>query len=981
MARPYAIGILDPISRVRPPKRQSSRLESLLFSPDPELSNRPQLEPQAISHLCSTLKATIIFVDEAHYYKTSGLENDIKGLKIPSYRGRYVHKGDARLNERRQLPDIAYFVHTSGTSSGLPKAIPQTHQGLVGSLPRFLGDNKSATFTTTPLYHGGLVDCFRAWTSGAMIWFFPEGAGPITARNLHEGINFARSHNSADVKYFTSVPYVLQILAEEDYGIQLLRTMDLVAFGGAALPAAVGDRLVEAGVHLLSRLGSAECGFLMSSHRNYPIDKAWQYLRPTIDASFLSFEPKEDGLSELIVKSRWPYKVKENRDDSAYATADLFQPHSSIPNAWRYHSRADAQITLVNGKKFDPAPIEASILAANKFLKDVFVFGNNKEFAGALLFPVSDKLSQESVVDNVWPQVEEMNRLAQGHARIARSMLMVVKANKGQEPLKKSSKGSILRPQAELRYAEAIQSAYVSNHVINSPLGELCDEELLPTVMNCFTRVLGHIVHQDKDLYHQGVDSIASSQIRTCIEATCLSREKKLPMNIIYDKGTVTSLVAYLRQLRSGTQSAESNDRVAQLQLMRELVTKHSHFEFRNIKRCKQANHAIVLTGSTGFLGVHILDLLSRDCRIEKVYCLVRAPTPSVARDRVYQALQKYGLSGGRDLQGSRYQDSKVVCLPFDLSSRSLSLSETDRHQILREATIYIHPAWTVNFNLPLQSFENQIAGMQYLMNAAIEGGAHFVFISSLAAVSHIHSRTAVEKTSDIPTDASPLGYAQSKWVAERICAAANKSVTVRNEDLRPISIIRIGQLCGNDAGIWNTTEAYPLMFSTAKIIHCLPRLTEIPNWLPVDKAARGVLDIILSQGIQPEPSDHEKLDPPVYHVLNPCKTPTWDQMLQWVTDEAADETLEITSPSEWLQRLGEKLEVPDVSHPSQALLCFWKSLISQKPNLANSNDPNASSVEFETSLAMEVSETMRAIQPLDRPQFIKMWRWIMETI
>ena len=49
--------------------------------------------------------------------------------------------------------------------------------------------------------------------------------------------------------------------------------MDIVGAGGAALPAEVGDRLVRRGINLSSRLGSAECGFLLSSYHDFIVDR------------------------------------------------------------------------------------------------------------------------------------------------------------------------------------------------------------------------------------------------------------------------------------------------------------------------------------------------------------------------------------------------------------------------------------------------------------------------------------------------------------------------------------------------------------------------------------------------------------------------------------------------------------------------------------------------------------------------------------
>jgi len=112
------------------------------------------------------------------------------------------------------------------------------------------------------------------------------------------------------VKYFASVPYVLQMMAADAKGLRNLQSMDIVGVGGAALPSEVGDGLVAKGVNLISRFGSAECGFLMSSHRDYATDKEWQYLRSDPALQVMSFEEREDGNSELVVLSDWPHRVR-----------------------------------------------------------------------------------------------------------------------------------------------------------------------------------------------------------------------------------------------------------------------------------------------------------------------------------------------------------------------------------------------------------------------------------------------------------------------------------------------------------------------------------------------------------------------------------------------------------------------------------------------------------------------------------------------
>ena len=286
----------------------------------------PQCQPAAIAHLCKACDATAIFHDGTYVAQTT------EAVELASKGGAQLNSLALPFDDRHSLvqvlsqqvndlpttvnidkTDVAYLHHTSGTSSGVPKPIPQTHRAGAGVLPAFPEGKHAATFTTTPLYHGGIADLFRAWASGALIWLFPGKGVPISAHNivkcLDVGAQASEQHQLPPIKYFSSVPYVLQMLEADVRGLRFLQKMDIVGVGGAALPTEVGDRLVGNGVNLVSRFGSAECGFLMSSHRDYAEDKEWQYLRSNDGTELLGFEKHESGLHELVVLHGWPHMV------------------------------------------------------------------------------------------------------------------------------------------------------------------------------------------------------------------------------------------------------------------------------------------------------------------------------------------------------------------------------------------------------------------------------------------------------------------------------------------------------------------------------------------------------------------------------------------------------------------------------------------------------------------------------------------------
>ncbi|KAL8814210.1 MAG: hypothetical protein Q9223_006548, partial [Gallowayella weberi] len=795
---------------------------------------------------------------------------------------------------------VAFLFHSSGTSSGLLKPIPQSHRAAVGVLPSLSNGGEKATFTTTPLYHGGIADCFRAWTSGGLVWLFPGKDVPITPANILKSLDCAKqaqrtgtaaSHKIPPVRYFSSVPYVLQMVSAEPKGIKMLQGMDIVGVGGAALPPTVGDSLVHQGVNVVSRFGSAECGFLLSSHRDYPKDKAWQYLR-RYGSTLLDFEKQQDdtGLSELVIRPDWPHMAKRNREDGSFATADLFEPHPSIHDAWRYHSRADSQLTLITGKKFDPAPLEAAI-SSDEALSDVLIFGNGMQSAGALLFrsEKSQMMDASQVLHETWPAIDQLNKEGQAHTRLSRSMLIVMDS---QAPgLEKSSKGTILRAQAEKTYEKEIRSAYEQSEIQASTTEKpespkVPEHEIPTTVLETIKTVLGtnDSIPEEADLFCYGVDSVACMAIRAKLQSRILdSKAPALPLNVVYDCGNIKRLSRYLLDLRTGRQTNSEDE----IQLMKDLVTQYGKVveEVEALKKpngiveekpieqnreTEQPREHVLLTGATGALGAHILHLLRSSPTVSHITCLVRAASPFAAHERVSKSLLARGKPGLPPRSGSNpgssqdkacFPTPEIRCIPTTLSHPHLALDPSTYTHLAHTTTLIIHAAWAVNFTARLRSFEkDHIAGLAHLLNLAHASPNHkppkrFLFLSSTASVTNTprDNYPIAERISTDPTHASPLGYSRSKWVAENICAnyhynnnthtsresppgsASHEQKKQKNNANPTIAILRIGQLTSDTvSGIWNTSEAYPLMLSTAPHLHALPDLQDLPlDWLP----------------------------------------------------------------------------------------------------------------------------------------------------
>lgn len=393
--------------------------------------------------------------------------------------------------------------------------------------------------------------------------------------------------------------------------------------------------------------------------------------------------------------------------------------------------------------------------------------------------------------------------------------------------------------------------------------------------------------------------------------------------------------------------------------------------------------------------------MLRQRTDVTKIFCLVRAPTSLEARKRVSQCQSDRGFPLLPETYHETEGHPRVFYLPFKAGQPNLGLEESDRLKIIHEVVLIIHGAWPVNFSLPLASYHDQFLCLAHLLTLAKLGDAHLIFISSLASATSKDRASIQECISTDPSEAAPLGYAKSKWVAENICAQANQTLSKRSITSLA-SIIRIGQLCGDSAtSAWNRSEAYPLMFSASSAINSLPNLPdEGTNWLPVDVAAKAVLEISLLDpahhinglfGDEKPRSSNDSSEvstTPVYHGANPFDCIPWSQVLSWICDTVSSSHpsrhIEIVPAKTWLNLFEHEL---DKNHPAHSLLSFWREAFNDDCEHGPSSsamrvaDLRRKRPSIETGQASRSAQSMSEVAPLDEQKFKRLWEWIQRSV
>lgn len=325
-----------------------------------------------------------------------------------------------------------------------------------------------------------------------------------------------------------------------------------------------------------------------------------------------------------------------------------------------------------------------------------------------------------------------------------------------------------------------------------------------------------------------------------------------------------------------------------------------------------------------------MFSLLSRP-DVTSILCLVRAQNRQDGLERLHMALSEAGLLANL----SAAQLEKLVACPGDLSDPSGCFTPSDPvySRILNTVTTIIHNAWPVNFNLSFRSFEAQaIRPTHHLISLALRSNLRpkptFTFVSSISTVINAPGPEVLEKP--YPWESvGPMGYGQSKWVAEEILAAA----AAGGNGLGSVRVARLGQVVGDTRlGRWKASEAYPAVAQSALTVGALPLIEAASDgsvhdehfWLPVDVAGAAIADVALCEnGDERDDSS----SPVAYFNVSSAVPMRWNRDFAPAVKESLAQygiLCELVPQREWLRRLEES--DPDVTrNPPRKLLNFFR--------------------------------------------------------
>ncbi|KAF8970209.1 alpha-aminoadipate reductase Lys1p [Flammula alnicola] len=254
----------------------------------------------------------------------------------------------------------------------------------------------------------------------------------------------------------------------------------------------------------------------------------------------------------------------------------------------------------------------------------------------------------------------------------------------------------------------------------------------------------------------------------------------------------------------------------------------------------------VFLTGATGFLGAFVLhNLLSRNERVKKVICLVRAKTVQQGLARLKEGSTDRGVWSDEWVTSGRLE-----VVTGDLGLDNFGLDKETWTRVANEADAVLHNGALVHWVFPYEKLRSpNVLGTITAINLASTGKPKaFVFVSSTSAIDTEHyvqlseslarsgsSIQGVPESDDLEGAKSSLktGYGQSKWVSEKLLFEAGK------RGLRG-HIIRPGYVVGDShTAVTNTDDFIWRMVKGCVQLGLVPDINNTINMVPVDHVAR----------------------------------------------------------------------------------------------------------------------------------------------
>ncbi|CAF4537473.1 unnamed protein product [Rotaria sp. Silwood1] len=726
----------------------------------------------------------------------------------------------------------------------------------------------------------------------------------------------------------TDVTMVEQTLLQQFRKLIPIRCT-VLSIGGAMVSSTVLDFMKRCFWHcqIMESYGTTECGVIAFDNL---IEKTIIYRLESVPEMCYTLDDKPFPRGELLVKTKTMFSGYMNNpeetnmaltDDGFFRTGDIVElrhVNDEQPNL-RVIDRKKNFFKLSQGQFVSPECLQV-IYMQSPFVEQIYIHGNpledsvvavivpNKEYARA--FTLKYDLTE---LDNSHPNklfydaiMQDLHSLATKESlrkhEIPSRLIIDFEPFTPENGLLTSSM-KLCRYRLAAHYADRLKPV----------------ESIENRLKSMIERATGHqlTVDQATNFLSIGGDSLAAVRLSRMIYDDL---GVPVPFNILFESNmtldNLANIIENPSQILSFPDSIISqvlNDSIQELNI-----------KIDEKKNESMSSSTIFITGTTGFVGAFLLAELLKVYPSEcKFICLVRCQVSTNPLDRIQENMIFL------QLWNEEFRD-RIVALRGDLAQKHFGLDNETYSVLANQIDTIFHCGAAVNFVLPYNKlYSSNVSGTLEVIRLATHATTcipvHYISTISVLPSEMIHEAPIDE----ISPNHLRSGYAQSKWVAEKLIAKASRLGL-------PVNIYRLGSIWGNtETGACNHNDINTLLLAAVMKTGCYPTTAfHIKvNGLPANLAAQSIVSL-------------SRLQPPIYgktyHIVQSNEGIAFQNIIENIQNCGI--TLVSVSYDEWKVKL---ISQSTAKRPFESILEFFKNNPFERMSLTKSSSNTMSQFTF----------------------------------
>lgn len=575
--------------------------------------------------------------------------------------------------------DSFALIYTSG-STGNPKGVILKHCGLVNLVYNyfreliFLGKPKKVLGSAAVSFDMFAVELFTSILLGGTLYLLNDD-------DHKNPVRMAEVITENSVNFCVTTPTKIELLLSNPNTIKCLSVLDTIQLGGEIFTSTLFKKLRAATqANISNGYGPTEITACclsknVESQNNITIGKPIPNMKVYIvnkDGNLCPMGvPGEicisgiglaDGYINNVERTQKSFVPSKFNDERLYKTGDIALLNHN--NEIEYIGRNDFQVKI-NGLRIELSEIEKQLLSIKEIQNCVVMSDAKKTYLKAFVIS-KDELSIPSIRKALLEKLPTY---------------MVPKYIMQISSIPLTSNGKIDRK--VLDSYEFTMSGEGINYV--AP-----ETDLQVTFCEIWENILQTKVGIDNDLFELGADSL--SAIRFKVEA--LNRGIEVPYADIFKYKTIRKLSTSKTEEIITTPIEEFN-----YDSIHKLLQKNRYRA--NYKISKSTNNNVLLFGSNGFVGMHIINsFIKNDSGI--IYCIMRDKNGKGALNRFLDVLHFY-FSDSLD----SYIGNRIIILKGDIIKPNFGLSDRSYNTIIKNVSTIINAAANVKHFGDFDKFKN----------------------------------------------------------------------------------------------------------------------------------------------------------------------------------------------------------------------------------------------------------------------------------